>query len=394
MMRLYSSTPNNAATRVILVRHGRSTYNDQGRYQGSSDESILTVKGRQGAFQTGLALKEMACCALYTSPLNRAQQTAQEILAAFKVSRRPLMPIHVHPDLKEIDLPQWAGLPYKQVRETLADDYRCWIEQPHTFQMLPAEAEGGTLPQHPVQNLYAQAHRFWQQILPEHGGQTILVVSHGGTIRALLGTALGIPSSQFHTLQQSNCGITALKFVPQRPARLEIMNDTSHLGEVLPKLKAGRQGLRLLLMPDTPIPNLLSLQEMFATLKIDFSVSNGESAQATAQAMLTQSSQTVQLQTRQTDIAQLWLRTLNHLQLSDQAQGKMTTGLVVAKPALLRKMLGHVVKTNALVGDVLSLAPGRISIIHYAQTQTLPILQAMNFADFAPSVSRSLLFAS
>ena len=387
-MKLYSSNPNTAPTRVILVRHGRSTYNEQGRYQGSSDEAILTAKGRQDAFQTGLALKDIAVSALYSSPLHRTQQTAQEILAAFQFSHRRPVPITLHSDLKEIDLPQWAGRRYQEVREILSDDYRCWIERPHAFTMRSGEAL-----RWPVQDLYAQAQQFWQQVLPRHAGQTILVVSHGGTIRALLATALGVPSSQFHALQQSNCGITVLNASLQQPACLAVMNDTSHLGEVLPKIKAGRQGLRLLLVPDTHDPNLLPLQELFATLKIDFSVSNGESAEAISQHLLAQSSQTVQLQTHQTDIAHLWLRTLNNRQLSNQAQDGITTGLVVAQPELLQKMLSYVVGAGASE-DALSLTAGRMSVVHYAQTQTLPILQAMNFADFAPSMRGSLLCAS
>ncbi|MEO0377806.1 MAG: histidine phosphatase family protein [Cyanobacteria bacterium P01_A01_bin.17] len=391
-MKLQCFNPNAAPTRVILVRHGRSTYNDQGRYQGSSDESVLTAQGRQDAFQTGLALKGISFSACYVSPLLRTQQTAQEISAAFKFSRRSPVPINVHCDLKEIDLPRWEGLSYRHVQETLTDDYRCWIERPHTFEMLPQTGAKDVSPRRPVQDLYAQARRFWRQVLPRHAGQTILVVSHGGTIKALLSQALGIPSHQFHTLQQSNCGISVLNFPYQQSACLEGMNDTSHLGEILPKLKAGRQGLRLLLVPDTGVPDLQP--ELLDQMEITFSVSNGESAQRLAKMLLAQNPQAVQLQTNRTDIPHLWLQALNKRQISGQVGTEMLTGLMVAKSEILQEMLSQVLGADPSLSQGLSLAAGRVNVVHYAKSQPLPILQAMNFADFALSQRGSMLCAS
>lgn len=377
-MKLNCSNPNATPTRVILVRHGRSTYNDLGCYQGASDASILTPKGLHDAFQTGLALQNISFSAVYTSPLQRAQQTAQEMLMALTSSRHRPMPVTTHADLKEIELPQWAGRPYQEVRETLADDYHCWIEHPHKFEM---QLKIGEAPRQPVQDLFTQARRFWQEMLPRHAGQNILVVSHGGTIKALLSTALGISCSQFQTLQQSNCGVSVLNFPYQEPAYLEAMNDTSHLGEVLPKLKAGRQGLRLLMVPDTNLQTLRPLQELFKLMEIDFSLSNGESAEALSQRLLAHHPHTVQLQTARTDISRLWLQALNNRHLSNQAADGIVTGLMVAKSTMLQEMLSHVLGARTAMRDALSLMTGRVSVVHYAKSQTLPILQAMNFTD-------------
>lgn len=73
---LRPSTP----TRVILVRHARTTYNEQGRYQGSSDRSVLTAKGHQDAYATGLALKEYSFDAIYTSPLKEYGKLLKRLL--------------------------------------------------------------------------------------------------------------------------------------------------------------------------------------------------------------------------------------------------------------------------------------------------------------------------
>ena len=348
------------------MRHGRSIFNEQGRYQGASDEAVLTSKGVQDSFHTGLALQHCSFDAIYTSPLQRTQQTAQQILTALN-SHRPIS-ITTHHDLKEIDLPQWAGRPYLQVRTQLVEDYRCWIEQPQAFVMGD---------KHPVQELYAQARRFWENVLPRHSGQTILVVSHGGTIRALLSTALGIDCRYFHSLQQSNCGISQLRFQSGQVA-LEMMNDTQHLGEILPKLKAGKQGLRLLLVSDSNVPGG---QTQLEGVEIDFSVSHGSRAQPLTQQLLKRHPHTVQLQSDHRDLSRLWLSALNKRQ-PQQSDRPITTGLVVAQPHVLLDMLSHVVGSPP---DGLSLAPGGINIIHYAQSQTLPILQALNFAESAIS---------
>lgn len=67
------------STRVILVRHGQSTYNIERRIQGRLDVSILTDIGINTARQVGEALKGLKFDAIYTSPLQRAKQTAEII---------------------------------------------------------------------------------------------------------------------------------------------------------------------------------------------------------------------------------------------------------------------------------------------------------------------------
>ncbi|NEO48878.1 MAG: histidine phosphatase family protein, partial [Moorea sp. SIO4A3] len=69
------------ATRVVIVRHGQSTYNIQQIIQGRSDQSVLTDKGRADAQKVGTALSSLSFDAIYCSPLQRAKQTAEIILS-------------------------------------------------------------------------------------------------------------------------------------------------------------------------------------------------------------------------------------------------------------------------------------------------------------------------
>ena len=192
---LRPSTP----TKIILVRHARTTYNEQQRYQGSSNESVLTAKGHQDAYGTGLALKEYDFDAIYTSPLKRVRQTTQEIITALRKDNAPL----VYSDrlLTEICMSHWQGLYYQEVKERFAEAYNCWQNTPHLFSFDNV---------YPVSELFEKARLFWQKVLTKHQGKTILVVAHGGTNRALISTAIGLQPERYHGLQQSNCGISCL----------------------------------------------------------------------------------------------------------------------------------------------------------------------------------------
>lgn len=214
-------------TRVILVRHGQSSFNAEGRYQGSSDESVLTEFGRQTARQTGAFLSGLAINAMYVSSLRRAQATASEILAQMSPSIDPVN-IRVDWQLREIDLPAWHGLYHQDVWEKFADDYHCWKQHPDRFVMVDPRTQQ---PSYPVRDLYTRSRQFWQDTLPRHCGETIMLVSHAGTIRSLISTAFNLSPADYHSLRQSNCGVSVMKFVQGDvlESQLEVLNYTEHL---------------------------------------------------------------------------------------------------------------------------------------------------------------------
>ncbi|WP_373541566.1 histidine phosphatase family protein [Chamaesiphon sp.] len=240
--------------RVIILRHGQSTYNSQGRIQGRSDLSVLTDRGIEDARLTSAAFTGLEFAAAYASPLQRAQQTATTVLTGLGQQDR----LHTDDRLLEIDLPLWETMFNQEVREKYAHEYQIWKERPHELTMLLPQADGSQQEFFPVLNLYAQATAFWQAILPQHQGQTILIVAHNGINRALISTALGIAPRLYHSIQQSNCGITVLNFsgnwddspeerLCQR-VQLESLNQTTHLGQKLPTFRPPNRGPRLLLV--------------------------------------------------------------------------------------------------------------------------------------------------
>ena len=232
-------------TRVVIVRHGQSSYNAERRIQGRSDASVLTEKGAEDAQKVGSALSNLKFAAVYTSPLQRAKQTAELLLGCFATAPT----LTTTDQLLEIDLPLWQGLLSQEVRDNFPE-YHNWIYHPEQLVMLVPQGQG-TKEHFPVLALYEQAKQFWQEILPRHQGETILIVGHNGINRALISTALGISPSRYHSIQQSNCGISVLNFAGglEQPVQLESMNQVAHLGrEVLPTLRPNHNGPRLLLV--------------------------------------------------------------------------------------------------------------------------------------------------
>jgi len=115
--------------RIVLVRHGLSSFNLEHRIQGRDDLSDLTEEGQLQACRTGEALAELPFHAVYSSPLQRASATAAALLASHG---SPLSPLY-DDDLLEIDLAPWSGLLRSEVRSLDPEQERRWREAPETM---------------------------------------------------------------------------------------------------------------------------------------------------------------------------------------------------------------------------------------------------------------------
>lgn len=403
------------ATRVILVRHGRSSFNDQGRYQGSSNESVLTQTGIETARLVGQHLKERSIDTpidlIYASPLRRVQQTAREIARMmapghssshtlpYTASTQPL-PIVISHDLKEISLSLWEGFTYDQVKQRFPSQYRCWQQRPHEFELPTSEhrsEESGiavtTKTYFPVQDLYRDAYQFWAKLLPWHVGKTILIVSHSGTIHALLSTALGISPTYHHSLQQSNCGISELTFselsseealsktsLSEQRIQLHQLNQTTAIGETLPKLKVNKKGIRLLLVSDNSLTDSGSdrLRDRLSAVPIDFCLS-ADKGQAWLKTLTEPTSQMLCLKAQKADFLQSWQQYLHqsYQPPSSRTTERFMTGLVVAPRSNIQQLIMQTLGGQSRESDAITLRQGYFSVIHYPYDHR-PVVQAIN----------------
>ncbi|KAJ8435882.1 hypothetical protein Cgig2_010915 [Carnegiea gigantea] len=169
-----------AAKRVVLVRHGQSTWNAEGRIQGSSNFSVLTPKGEAQAETSRQMLLDDSFDVCFTSPLARSKRTAEIIWGNRK---EPMIPEF---DLREIDL------------------YSFQVDAPNFI------IDG----HYPVRELWARARNCWDRILT-HQSKSVLVVAHNAVNQALIATAIGLGTEYFRVLLQSNCGVSVLDFIPR-----------------------------------------------------------------------------------------------------------------------------------------------------------------------------------
>lgn len=374
------------ATTVILVRNGESISNLQGCFSGDFDENILTEKGCRCAYLTGLALKNFNIKTIYTSPLKSTQQTALEILAALSTTDRVLPVIRQSEALKEIELPAWQSLSPQQVREKFPQDYRRWQHRPHKFKMevtrsKPTNKTSDNLAvctrvKHsffPVIDLYKKAQKFWKTVLYRHRGETILVVSHGGTNRALINTALGIEPNLFHSIQQSNCGISILKF-PQNqlnPGELKALNMTAHLCESLPQLEEEKQGLRLLFVSalNKNERQINQISEQLKYVSIDFCLSQIiQNSQIISDKILRYHPNVMQFQVLKDDLLQAWqkkIRERNQIASASKSEQKMRTGLVIVDDLIIKHFISQVLNLSLNQVQNWQLDPGTIHSIDY-----------------------------
>lgn len=233
------------ATRIILVRHGLSTYNLQRRVQGHCDDSTLSDEGKKTAQQAGEALQGLQFDAVYSSPLKRARETAEIICDQLDTPPTP----QFTDLLKEINLAEWEGMTFAEVEEQFPEGFQIWRERPHELQMQRA-TDAGTESFFPVLDLREQARQFWEMVLPQHSGKTLLVVAHSGINRSLISVAADLPPDHYNVIHQTNCAISVLNFPNQLDdgVQLESVNLTSHLGMPLPKPREGHKGPRILLV--------------------------------------------------------------------------------------------------------------------------------------------------
>ncbi|NJL20703.1 MAG: histidine phosphatase family protein [Leptolyngbyaceae cyanobacterium SM1_3_5] len=375
-------SPSNFNTRVILIRHGRSTFNQLKLYQGSSDASVLTEQGYDTACQVGQLLSDRSIDAIYSSPLKRVQQTVNALLEEFYDRPKHL---EVHPSLREIEMSNWEGRSYRDVQQTEPETYQCWKQQPHEFRLQSRDADAtGSIAvvtqthSYPVLDLFDRTRQFWQEILPRHRGQTIVIVSHGGTNRALISTAIELAPARFHSLQQSNCGISILNFSSET-AQLETLNLTAPIGEALPKLKEGKQGIRLLLLPvESPLSSAVCLSERLKNTAIDFSLTSvSDIAQNLAAQVLCHHPKTVGIQSNAAHSLLNWQRTIA---TKSSYSSELITGLVVAQTREIQQALGEAIGLNPNHHDRLQVQPGTLSVLHYPTANYSPVIQALNFA--------------
>lgn len=206
----------NTITRVFLVRHGASSASREDVFAGATDVD-LSDEGRQQAERLAARLAREPLAAVYTSPMRRTRETA-----AIVARPHGLEPIP-RDALREIDHGHWEGLRRSEVEQRFTAEYAAWEDDP--FTLAPEGGETGLA-------VMARALPALREIVRQHPGGRVLVISHKATIRLTLASLLGFnPRAYRDTLDQQPCSLNIIDFPDPARARLMLFNDVSHYAD-------------------------------------------------------------------------------------------------------------------------------------------------------------------
>ncbi len=153
-----------APTVVVLIRHGETDWNVEGRYQGQADPPLNARGEAQAkALAERLAADGVRPAVVYASPLRRAWRTAEVVAHRLRVPLRP------EPRLREIHLGAWQGVLASEIARRWPGLFHRWQTQP--WQVRPP---GGETLAEVQQRVLAAV----DEILTRHAGQTVALVAH------------------------------------------------------------------------------------------------------------------------------------------------------------------------------------------------------------------------
>lgn len=211
MFTLAETTPM-PLTQLIAIRHGETSWNRAGRYQGQEDIA-LNDAGFAQARDIAQALADTPLDALYTSDLRRAYQTAAELALVAAVT-----PIWV-PGLREQHFGVFQGLTGSEIAQRWPQASALWHQRAADFGPHGGESRNAF-----SQRCVASLERLAQA----HPGASIAVVCHGGVLDCLYRAALGLPMDVPRTWTLENASINRLTYGPDGFALVQ-WGDTSHL---------------------------------------------------------------------------------------------------------------------------------------------------------------------
>jgi len=204
-----------AATRLIVVRHGETTYNVEGRITGMRD-AALTELGKQQAERVGAYLADRRIDAIVASDLQRARETAQAIANSHN------LPVLEDPDLREIGMGEWEGLRFGEIIERDPELAKRVRADPTHY----TPPEGETLEHLRTRLVHALKH--WTTRYPDG---TVVWVSHGGTIGVLFCHLMDIDLNRRHQFRHHNASIHEVIVGGKYPI-FEHLNETAHLRDM------------------------------------------------------------------------------------------------------------------------------------------------------------------
>lgn len=200
-------------TTIMLIRHGETEWNILGKFQGSTDIP-LSNEGIRQAFMLKERLKSDFDY-IFSSPLKRAYETAK-ILCDESGKQ-----VSIAEEIREINFGEWEGLTVKGIAEKYPDIFNQWRNDKREGKFC-----GGDMS---TLNASIRAKNCIMEIANKHKGKKIVIVAHGGIIKAGLIGIFEWDMSMYHKMALGNTCVNTITFNDDMKPALLGLNDTNHL---------------------------------------------------------------------------------------------------------------------------------------------------------------------
>lgn len=206
-------------TKVYLIRHGKTQWNLESRYQGANGDSPLLKDSYREIELLASSLQRIPFEHAYASPLKRARITAQALLNHLN----PEIPLTIDSRLKEFNLGKMEGMHFEDVAAK-------WPEVLKNFRHHPDKYDESLVEGESFLEVIARFRAAIEEYCRQYPNGNILVISHGAALNAAINALIRTPLAHLKDRGGlSNTSTTILTTNDGRHFELEKWNDTSYL---------------------------------------------------------------------------------------------------------------------------------------------------------------------
>jgi probable phosphoglycerate mutase len=200
-------------TTVLLIRHGETEWNTLGKFQGCTDIDLSQEGIKQAELLKNRLKGEFDY--IYASPLSRALETANII--AENTDKK----VVVAPEIREINFGEWEGLTVREISEKYPEIFKAWRSNKEESYICGGDSS--------INNAASRATKCILDIVSKHRGKKIVIVAHGGIIKAGLIGLFEWDMTMYHKIALGNTCINTITFNDDLMPALVGLNDTNHL---------------------------------------------------------------------------------------------------------------------------------------------------------------------
>lgn len=206
-----------APTTLLLLRHGQTELNRDGKYSGRGNPELTDLGKKQIAHAARHISERGDVDVILSSPLGRCQETARAAAEALGMGKNA---ITTDEAIIEMDFGAWEGRRFVEIQEDHPEEHR------ECFNYATAAPHGGESPE----QVYRRVSEFVDRVIAEYPGKTVLVVTHMMPIKSVLRRALGTGGEIYRSLHLDVASLSVADFLPNGAGVVRLVNESHYLG--------------------------------------------------------------------------------------------------------------------------------------------------------------------